>query len=159
MINKNKLGSILIQEILKQYILNLKIMKNTISYLFAISILFVITACERPQPGDIPSSPILPIACFTSKAIHEVCTADCEIQFSNCSKNADAYYWFLGDGQETDNPSPTHKYEHPGKYTVKLKVFRGSGDGLTVDTFVKTIHVGCKDQNPISCFSFDILGK
>ena len=45
---------------------------------------------------------------------------DEELRFYNYSENAVAYKWHFGDGNSSDEFEPSHFYEKPGSYSVKL---------------------------------------
>ncbi len=45
---------------------------------------------------------------------------DEELRFYNYSENAIAYRWNFGDGNRSDEFEPSHFYEKPGSYSVKL---------------------------------------
>jgi hypothetical protein len=40
------------------------------------------------------------------------------------------YLWEFGDGTTGSGPSPTHTYDHPGKYTVTAVLFSGTGSAF-----------------------------
>lgn len=46
--------------------------------------------------------------------------------FINNSKNATSYVWDFGDGTQSTEMNPTHKYLHSGQYNVKLTVSKGN---------------------------------
>ncbi|HOC70310.1 MAG TPA: PKD domain-containing protein, partial [Candidatus Hydrogenedentes bacterium] len=54
--------------------------------------------------------------------------APLEVTFTNTSTNADYYSWDFGDGNGSDEWSPTHTYYDPGTYTARLYVYRDCGD-------------------------------
>ncbi len=43
-----------------------------------------------------------------------------DVTFTNESLNAESYSWDFGDGNSSDQESPTHTYESTGEYTVVL---------------------------------------
>lgn len=47
-----------------------------------------------------------------------------ELYFINQSLNAEGYYWDFGDGYQSTEVNPTHTFEKPGTYTVKLKAIQ-----------------------------------
>ncbi|GEM_PF-787606 len=55
------------------------------------------------------------------------CYAPCEVQFQNLSQNAIAYFWDFGDGQQSDENTPSHTFQTAGNYEVKLKAVRKDG--------------------------------
>lgn len=44
------------------------------------------------------------------------------VYFTNTSYSYSTVYWDFGDGFTSTLPNPTHYYDHPGNYTVKLTV-------------------------------------
>jgi chitodextrinase len=42
------------------------------------------------------------------------------VKFTNTSMNADTYEWDFGDGQTSTEQSPSHSWNSPGIYTVKM---------------------------------------
>jgi PKD repeat protein len=57
------------------------------------------------------------------------------VQFTDRSTdNSDAWLWDFGDGNSSDQQSPSHTYTTVGKYTVSLTI----SDGITSDTEVKS---------------------
>lgn len=50
------------------------------------------------------------------------CGAPLKVRFDNLSQGATAYQWDFGDGDTSTDKSPTHTYEQPGVYTVRLRV-------------------------------------
>lgn len=74
-----------------------------------------------------------------------LCQAPASIYFENNSVNGMNYTWDFGDGN-TDNTSfPSHTYQNPGNYTVKLIVDGGScgSDTLTLENY---INIGESDS-------------
>jgi PKD repeat protein len=68
-----------------------------------------------------------------------------EVAFSDASEafatSLTSWSWDFGDGAVAGEPSPTHRFEEPGDYTVSLAVTGadGSSDTITREAF---IHVG-----------------
>lgn len=63
-----------------------------------------------------------------------------ELYFNNYSKNYKYCYWEFGDKAISYEENPTHIYEAPGKYDVKLIV----GDGKTEDTLMNNNMIEVK---------------
>ncbi|HTM64974.1 MAG TPA: PKD domain-containing protein [Flavipsychrobacter sp.] len=80
------------------------------------------------------------------------------ITFQNNSINATTYLWDFGDGSLTDTTfAPTHSYNAPGEYHVKLIAFNPAACNKTVDTTYMTIVV---DSFSIkSDFDYTILNQ
>lgn len=87
-----------------------------------------------------------PVARFDAKP--EVCIINA-LSFSNNSCNATAYEWDFGDGSpRSTESSPTHKYQNPGVYTVKL-IAKNSCN--LPDEITRTVRVV---EQPKADFSF-----
>jgi len=52
--------------------------------------------------------------------------APTEVTFENQSKKAESYSWNFGDGNSSEEETPTHKYTSSGNYTVELTVKKGN---------------------------------
>lgn len=60
--------------------------------------------------------------------------APLEVQFTNLSENAVTNYWNFGDGNGSNQESPTHTYQTAGTYDVSLWIYSGNGnDSLSVN--------------------------
>lgn len=59
-----------------------------------------------------------PIAAFSFT--NNYCEAPCTISFTNESQNATSYSWNFGDGSTSMSANPSHSYQVPGQYTVRL---------------------------------------
>lgn len=73
------------------------------------------TSCKEP-----------PIPCFEYEVVDEY-TYD--VSFKNCSELGLSYEWEFGDGNTSTEENPTHSYDLPGAYSVKLLV-QGEKDAL-----------------------------
>lgn len=69
------------------------------------------------------------------------------VQFTNTSTGASSYTWNFGDGNTSNDFSPTHVYDTSGTFNVSLIV----QDGICVDTIYQTITiVGVEEyDNPL----------
>jgi cyclophilin family peptidyl-prolyl cis-trans isomerase len=76
-----------------------------------------------------------PVARFTfSEGHHE---APAQIQFTNTSEKAETYAWTFGDGGESTEANPVHRYAHAGTYTVTLTATSGKKS----NTMTQNIHI------------------
>ncbi len=59
---------------------------------------------------------------------------DEEVRFYNYSQNTVKWEWDFGDGDTSDEFEPSHFYDKPGSYSVKLKVFSefGCADSMII---------------------------
>jgi Leucine-rich repeat (LRR) protein len=71
------------------------------------------------------------------------------VQFTDRStNNADVWLWDFGDGNGSDQQSPSHTYTTVGKYTVSLTI----SDGITSDTEVKSELIEVLKRNQTITF-------
>ena len=77
-----------------------------------IILLFMLTACNTE----------LPTACFDID--YTIIQVEDEIELTNCSDNADTYFWDFGNDSTTTTESPTVKYHETGIYTISLTAFK-----------------------------------
>ncbi len=95
--------------------------------LFALTLL-LICSCGRPMAefsyGD------------------EKLTAPTDVTFENQSKKAESYSWNFGDGNTSEEVTPTHKYTSSGNYTVELTVRKGN----KTNTKKKQVVVNAPEQ-------------
>jgi len=61
------------------------------------------------------------------------------VAFSNLSTDAIRYKWDFGDGGTSEEINPSHQYNEPGEYQVKLIAFKD--DGSCIDTLEQTLLV------------------
>jgi PKD repeat protein len=54
----------------------------------------------------------------------QIITVDMEINFTNCSENADSWLWDFGDGSTSAAFSPQHTYTQEGTYRISLTAFK-----------------------------------
>lgn len=69
---------------------------------------------------------IQPEACFTTQS--EQYTIFETVEFDNCSSETQDFLWEFGDGTTSTDPNPTHQYQQPGKYRVRLEVASENND-------------------------------
>lgn len=84
-----------------------------------------------------------PVADFTYSTKEKEAIAPTDISFENRSKNAENYEWDFGDGQKSNDASPSHAYTSSGNFLVKLKAVKG---GKT-NTSEKRVMV----KQPLDC--------
>jgi cyclophilin family peptidyl-prolyl cis-trans isomerase len=65
-----------------------------------------------------------PIADFAMKIDKKI--APVKVQLDNKSNKADIFSWDFGDGNKSNENSPTHVYSQSGNYTILLKACKGS---------------------------------
>ncbi|KAA9325017.1 M4 family metallopeptidase [Adhaeribacter soli] len=80
-------------------------------------------------------------AAFTAENDY-YCSVPASVTFSNLSFNANTYIWDFGDGQTSTQANPTHVYNSPGIYPVKLiAVANAPVCGATSDTLERTGYI------------------
>lgn len=62
---------------------------------------------------------------------------DEEVQFTNTSCGGEEFHWQFGDGAESDEENPTHRYDTAGTFNVTLTVT----DTYDSDTITKSVEV------------------
>src|SRR6185436_11314969 len=83
-----------------------------------------LSACKKGSSDeDIPKTD--PVVDF-SFSIGDGFAPD-TIQFSNHSSNAESYQWDFSDGSSSDETGPSHVFQNPGIYNVKLTGNNSSG--------------------------------
>ncbi len=89
---------------------------------------YLLLSCEKEEDK-------MPSACFepskTTANLGDI------ISFSNCSSDATHYGWDFGDGNKTNEISPSHTYESPGSYSVTLTAYNKD----KANQFVVTITI------------------
>lgn len=70
------------------------------------------------------------------------------LSFNDLSQDAISYMWNFGDGNDSNDPSPTHEYDADGIYTITLTVTNTCG----TDMMVQNIEV---ISSPLAGFSAD----
>jgi PKD repeat protein len=81
----------------------------------------------------------MPVAAFT--ITNNACFAACQMVFTNTSVDATSFSWDFGDGTPVvTQTNPTHTFDLPGDYNVKLTAINSGGsDTETKPVQVKTI--------------------
>lgn len=79
---------------------------------------------DRMQRTVTVLSPKQPFARF--KAIPAKGRSPLVVRFHNTSQNAERFEWDFGDGERSADENPSHRYDKPGTYTARLRVFAGS---------------------------------
>jgi len=74
-----------------------------------------------------------------------------KVNFSNQSKNAEAYQWIFGDGNTSSSANPENTYNQAKSYQVKLIARNSNG----TDSVTKTIRIN--QNKPKADFSFSVI--
>lgn len=133
----------------------MKIMKKIsfkLTMLLAFGAVIFTTSCDEDEPEVVPVE--APVASFTVSASSvELGTA---ITFTNTSTNATASQWSFGDGETSNDTSPSHTYEMVGSYTVTLIA---TGEGGTNQTTAEVIvNEPIPTAEPIEVYFTDNTG-
>jgi len=107
------------------------------------------TWCASKSELPVPPS-ILPTAKFRSNTTSGY--APLSIQFTDLSQNSSSRIWSFGDGSNSTQQSPMHKYSKSGNYTVNLTVSNANG---TNSAFAK-ITVLAQSILPVANFSTNV---
>ena len=86
-----------------------------------------------------------PRAAFT----YEKNMLGCAFTFNNSSEAADSFIWNFGNGDESDEESPSYKYTESGQYEVSLI----ATNGCTSDTLIQNIEV--EIEKPTASYSVE----
>lgn len=95
--------------------------------------LFCLLAALLPTLPSVTAQK--PVARFTFPEGHH--EAPAQVQFTNTSEKAETYAWTFGDGGESTEPNPLHRYAHAGTYTVTLTATAGKKS----NTMTQNIHI------------------
>jgi PKD repeat protein len=114
-------------------------MKTQNSLFFIACSIIIFSACQDDNNKETA------IACFQFNA--DTAEVGETVQFTNCSENAEDYYWLFGDAGSSTQFEPGHSYGQAGTYTVKLYAGKDyNADGILddkddPDSVVKTIVI------------------
>jgi PKD repeat protein len=75
------------------------------------------------------------------------CSAPLSVEFNNLSANASSYIWDFGDGSTSTEENPTHTYNNPGVYDVKLVA---SSEVCGTDSIIKESFVEITDTSVVT---------
>lgn len=101
--------------------------------------------CDQPGEIEINAKQFSEIAMYNGKASFSVevnpqptATFESETEGMNVTFTATPsgfshYYWVFGDGNSSNDPSPTHQYAAPGNYSVSLTVRDHEGCENTIE--------------------------
>lgn len=86
-------------------------LKKTIPFIAILSIALIFQSCMKK-----------PTACFTASSTNV--TVGVDVNFTNCSENAESYSWDFGDGVTSSDENPIHSYSNAGTYTVTMQSYK-----------------------------------
>jgi PKD repeat protein len=106
-------------------------MKNKFFLVLAVVISVFLSSCYQPYYYEYVD------ACFYTQ--EDTYFVNEEIQFYNCSDQAQSYFWDFGDGETSTLINPKHTYIETGEYEVKLNAYGRDGkeSAYTVLTIVE----------------------
>ena len=120
-------------------------MRNFYKFFLLSAIIFSLGSCSKEQ---LPT----PVVGFTVSS--EIIEVNIPVTFTNTTTNATKYEWTFGDGQISDEVSPTIFYEEPGDYTVTLIAF--TDDNQSVE-FSQDVTVGVRQLYEIIIHSLSFV--
>ena len=104
-------------------------------YPLLLGILFIYSCSKDTDDGGDPKTTALE-ACFEinkdTLSIGEI------LQLTNCSKGATAYAYNFGNGESSEEDSPSISYQDSGDFNIVLTV---SNEAMETKTFSKKVHV------------------
>lgn len=106
---------------------------NTVLLLAVLFLAFI--SCEKDSKKR-------PVACFTTDTVNPI-EGD-TVLFSNCSTDAEFFFWMFGDGSTSNSESPGHIYSTPGQFLVSLWAFNSSQD-----TSFQTSTITVEEDNTV----------
>lgn len=96
---------------------------------FLVVVVFFFASCSRPTAN------------FSyDKKVEK--TAPAKIPFENKSKKAETYEWDFGDGNTSQEETPSHQYSKSGTYTITLKAMKKG----KVSTKTKEIEIDAPEK-------------
>lgn len=121
-------------------------MKTKVMYLnFRFKSLILIVLVLNILMGCTPeTAPTKPKACFGYIPMEKIKTTD-TIKFSNCSENADLFYWDFGDSCYSSEREPKHLFKNKKEYLVKLCASKKDNPQVK-DTLSKLINVNIEPK-------------
>ena len=105
-------------------------MKN-IFYVIVFSVI-VFSSCKKDE--DISG----PVACIDVN--NSIGTYGKPFAFSSCSQNAIRFEWDFGDATNSNMMNPSHVYDNPGTYNVRLTAFNANGIASTASVIITVGH-------------------
>jgi hypothetical protein len=100
------------------------------------------TPDPTPTPTPTPTDPPTPTPTATPKppvVDFEVTVNGLKATFANRTKNAATWEWSFGDGSTSTARNPSHTYDHPGSYSVRLDA---TSTGGGTDSLTRIVTVG-----------------
>lgn len=70
------------------------------------------------------------------KVSFDITTQGTQVEFLNTTENGTSYVWEFGDGNRSDEASPTHTYTEAGAYVVELTAFNACSGATTSQNIV-----------------------
>lgn len=95
---------------------------------------WLVISCQKEQTAE----PIrILVADFTPEFSEPDSLGQYDITFINNSENANSYLWDFGDGTNSTENQPVHRYQMGGIYTVRLTAYDAEGN----DQIARTLEV------------------
>lgn len=118
-------------------------------FLVALTPILWAVSCQQEEE----EVPILVLtADFTPEFSEPDSLGQFDITFVNTSENATSYLWDFGDGTNSTENEPTHRYETGGIYTVRLTAYGTDGTDKINDQIARTIQV---NHEPLANFEIE----
>lgn len=119
-----------------------------ITTLFVITTLIVVLiSCKK----ESEPTPILTVD-FITEFSEPDSLGVYEVDFINKSQNATSYHWDFGDGKNSTENQPSHRYEKGGIYTVRLIAYDAKGS-IQIARTIEVNHLPVADFNIEKCDS------
>ncbi len=101
-------------------------MTRIVAIVFSVMML---VGCSSPQAGF--------------KYMQKDAVAPANVQFDNTSTKAETYKWDFGDGKQSTEAAPDHRYVLSGKYTVKLVAMKGGKESIVEQEIIFEAPEAC----------------
>ncbi len=102
---------------------------------------------NKNRVNSTPGNTSLTAYFIVKKKSYEV---NADVDFDNRSRSRDSaiksYFWSFGDGGESTERNPKHRYSSPGKYSVRYKVCNNDDICAYASTNIKIISASNKGQ-------------
>ncbi|MEX0291123.1 MAG: PKD domain-containing protein [Flavobacteriaceae bacterium] len=104
-------------------------------YSLLLGILFIYSCSKDTDGGDDPKTTALE-ACF--EISKDTLSVGENLQLTDCSKGASSYAYNFGNGESSEEDSPTVNYQDGGDFNISLTV---TNDDMETKTFSRKVHV------------------
>ncbi|HET6244056.1 MAG: PKD domain-containing protein [Bacteroidetes bacterium] len=98
---------------------------------------YTVVLTAKNECGEALKSKVINLSCPSPDADFDYSTNGLKVTFNNRSERSKSFSWDFGDGNSSDDSSPTYTYSSPGTYTVELTAENDCGK----DTHTRKIEI------------------